>query len=160
MNNKNRGMFLETIINQTLTYYWNNDIAYIEKKSTPIKLKALARSNKNKIHGTFSLRKSTVDYIGMYQGKFICFEAKSTNENRLDLNNFQTHQLAYLELIATHNGVAFVIVYFSLYNEFYLVTLSYIMQQYQNHKSIPYEEIKKNSRKLILEFPGFLNILN
>ncbi|MFV8473965.1 Holliday junction resolvase RecU [Mycoplasma sp. Z407A] len=160
MNNKNRGMFLETIINQTLSYYWNNNIAYIEKKATPMELKALARSNRNKFRGTFSLKKSTVDYIGMYQGRFICFEAKSTNENRLDLSNFQTHQLDYLKLIDTHKGIAFVIVYFSLYNEFYLVNIPYVLEQYQMHKSIPYEEIKKNSRKLILEFPGYLNILN
>ncbi|MFV8401056.1 Holliday junction resolvase RecU [Mycoplasma sp. 2634B] len=159
MNNKNRGMFLETIINQTLAYYWKEEIAFIEKKATPIEVKTLAHRERNNYQGSFNLKKSTVDYIGMYNGRFICFEAKSTNENRLDLNNFQQHQLNYLNLIDQHNGIAFVIVYFSLYNEFYLVQITYILHCYEVQKSIPYIELKKNSRRLDLEFPGHLNIL-
>ncbi|MHA3785913.1 Holliday junction resolvase RecU [Mycoplasma sp. HF14] len=159
MSNKNRGMFLETIINQTLTYYWKEQIAFIEKKATPIEIKQLAQRSRTKYSGVISLRKSTVDYVGMYQGKFICFEAKSTNEPRLDASNFQEHQLNYLHLISQNGGIAFVIVYFSLFNEFYLVESEYLISEFQYAKSIPINEIKKNSRKLDLEFPGYLNIL-
>ncbi|SJZ50402.1 Holliday junction resolvase RecU [Mycoplasmopsis verecunda] len=160
MNNKNKGMFLETIINQTINYYWNENIAYIEKKSVPIEINNIKRKSSHTFVGSFSLRKSTVDYIGMYKGQFICFEAKSTNENKLEYQNFRPHQLSYLRLISNNGGIAFVIVYFALYNEFYKLSIQFLDQHFAYAKNIKYEEIKKNSRPMILEFPGYLNIFN
>ncbi|QNM93508.1 Holliday junction resolvase RecU [Mycoplasma sp. Pen4] len=160
MNNKNKGMFLEEVLNKTITYLWSNKIAYIEKKTTPIKVKKITKNDDGQIISSkVKIYKSTVDYIGCFNGKFIAFEAKTTNEKYLSIKNFAKHQLRYLELIESNNGISFVIIYFSLYNEFYLVNTNYIIEKYKQVKSIKYKEIKENSRLLTLEFPGYLNIL-
>ena len=50
VNYKNRGMFLEHIINDSNTYYLSKDIAVIYKKPTPIKvLNVSYRSKKTKL---------------------------------------------------------------------------------------------------------------
>ncbi|WAM07255.1 Holliday junction resolvase RecU [Mycoplasmopsis cynos] len=43
-------------------------------------------------------KKSTVDYIGMFRGSFVCFEAKSCNTNKFDLKNIKKHQIEYLAI--------------------------------------------------------------
>ncbi|WP_337902552.1 Holliday junction resolvase RecU, partial [Mesomycoplasma ovipneumoniae] len=40
MNHKNRGMFLEKIINNTIEFYYQNDIAIFHKKNLDIGFKA------------------------------------------------------------------------------------------------------------------------
>ncbi|WP_120161599.1 Holliday junction resolvase RecU [Mycoplasmopsis bovirhinis] len=157
---KNRGMFLEKIINQTINYYWENNYAFINKKNLDISLKKIASKDKKIIvdQGIIS-KKSTVDYIGMYQGRFVCFEAKSCNEDRFDLNNLKPHQLNYLKLIKLHGGLAFVILFFSNHNLFLKVDIEYLCELLEKkQKSIKMQEIKRNSKILNLEFPGILNI--
>ncbi|MEA4134317.1 Holliday junction resolvase RecU [Mycoplasma sp. 2045] len=159
-NNKNRGMFLEKIINNTIAYLWQENIAFIEKKSTPLDIKNIQSKTKNNVLGSFRIKKSTVDYIGMYNGQFICFEAKSTNNNSLTKKLFKKHQIEYLNLIHSNKGISFAIVYFSLYDEFYKITVPELLQYFKNKSSVKYEEIKRNSKKLFLEFPGYLTFLN
>lgn len=74
----NRGMFLEHIINDANTYYLSKDIAVIYKKPTPIKVLNVAyRSSKTTLidKAVFS-ETSTLDYNGVYKGKYIEFDAK------------------------------------------------------------------------------------
>ena len=81
----NRGMFLEHIINDSNTYYLQKDIAVIYKKPTPIKvLNVCFRSKQTTIidKAVFS-ETSTLDYNGIYKGKYIEFDAK---------NKFFVHQ--------------------------------------------------------------------
>ncbi|CAL59249.1 Pseudogene of RecU (N terminal part) [Mycoplasmopsis agalactiae PG2] len=74
---KNRGMLLETIINQTIDYYTYNHIAFIEKKGLPIKFSNITNSeNKLLLSNAFVYKKSTVDYIGCYKGRFLAFESQ------------------------------------------------------------------------------------
>ncbi|CRH45622.1 Holliday junction resolvase recU [Chlamydia trachomatis] len=89
---KNRGMLLETIINQTNEFYFKNDICLIHKKNLD---QAVISS------------KSSVDYYGIYKGKFIAFEAKSTELSILPLKNIKNHQIEYLNLIQKNGGIAF-----------------------------------------------------
>ncbi|WP_029513327.1 Holliday junction resolvase RecU [Mycoplasmopsis primatum] len=156
---KNRGMFLETIINQTINYYANNNIAFIEKKNLPIKFSQLInKKQKISAYDAYVYKKSTVDYIGCYKGKFVAFEAKSTNENFLPKLNIQYHQKEYLQAIMNNGGLAFFIIFFSLYDEFYVVN-------YQDFLTIEaknmyrYEWIKKIGKAIPLTFPGIIDFL-
>ncbi|WP_208664880.1 Holliday junction resolvase RecU, partial [Mycoplasma nasistruthionis] len=114
MNQKNKGMFLEKILNRTIRVLWENEIAFIEKKSIPISIISFNKTTDNQVISKFKHHKSTVDYIGMYKSKFICFEAKTTNLDNLPMSNFKEHQIDYLNLIHNNGGIAFVVVYFSL----------------------------------------------
>ncbi|MBN4083549.1 Holliday junction resolvase RecU [Mycoplasma sp. CSL10137] len=163
LNNKNRGMFLESVINKTISWLWQNNIAFIEKKSLSIVFKGVEKDyKKSRLLDAKVTRKSTVDYIGCYNGKFICFEAKSVNIDRFSLDNIKKHQFEYLKSIHLNGGISFLILFFSHYNEFYFVDINYLDYIYNNSniKSINYQEIKNNSRELTLEFPGILNILS
>ncbi|MCT4469832.1 Holliday junction resolvase RecU [Mycoplasma sp. HS2188] len=153
--NKNRGMLLEKIINQTISYYEKNGLALIEKKTLPIKFHKM-NSNKE-VSGAFIFKKSTVDYIGCFNGTFIAFEAKSTNENRLPSSNISTHQIEYLSKINSLGGISFFIVLFSLWDEFYLIDAMYLIKHWK--KSWSYEEIKNAGYSIELTYPGIIDFL-
>ncbi|WP_406617462.1 Holliday junction resolvase RecU [Mycoplasmopsis adleri] len=152
-------MLLEEIINHTILYYYENEIAYIEKKGLPIKFQGTNfQNNKLFLEKAFIYKKSTVDYTGCFKGKFIAFEAKTTNENHLPRSNIPEHQINYLKLISKNGGEAFFIIFFNLYNEFYLVKYDQI-KDYIHKQSITYEEIKKIGELLPLAFPGIIDFL-
>ncbi|WP_027332769.1 Holliday junction resolvase RecU [Mycoplasmopsis gallinarum] len=153
--NKNRGMLLETIINNTIQYYWTNNLAYIEKKNLNIKFKNVSKDKT--ITDGYIANKSTVDYIGCLKGKFIAFEAKSTYQKYLPANNLKLHQKNYLKQIEQNGGISFLIVFFHFTNEFYLLPTFKIMTKWETNISI--EEIKKIGFKLELTFPGIIDFL-
>lgn len=69
----NLGMVLEEMINDTNTYYLNNNIAVIHKKPTPIQIVKVDYPSRNKAVITEAYYKtpSTTDYNGIYKGKYI-----------------------------------------------------------------------------------------
>src|SRR5690625_449002 len=100
MSYANRGMNFEQIIDHTNRMYENKGIALINKRPTPVKI--LGRNSRGMING-FLEKASTVDYDGVYRGKSIAFEAKSTKElNRFDLKNVPDHQVQHLEKVDKH----------------------------------------------------------
>src|SRR5699024_5543795 len=93
--------------------------------------------------------KSTTDFNGIYQGKYIDFEAKETkNKTLFPLANIHDHQFDYMEQIVQHDGICFVIIRFTTHNETYLLPAKKLVA-YRNkmlsggRKSIPYNEMKK-----------------
>ncbi|EFF41609.1 Holliday junction resolvase RecU [Mycoplasmopsis alligatoris] len=158
---KNRGMLLETILNKTINYYWSNNIAYIEKKQVPITFKSISNLNgKLSLDNAVVSSKSTVDYIGCYNGAFLAFEAKSTNSEKLEISNIKDHQVEYLNLIHKSGGYALFVIFFSKYNEFYILPINvYHRLISKNPRSITKEDIKKYSINVEVTFPGILDFL-
>ena len=75
----NRGMILEDMINNSNQYYLDRDIAVIYKKPTPIQIVDTKIDTKGKmITKAFFKEPSTLDYNGLYKGKYIDFDAKET----------------------------------------------------------------------------------
>lgn len=110
----NRGMDLENDINNTNSYYLDNDIAIVYKKPTPIKV---SKVNYNKNHTiiteAFYEMPSTTDYNGIYKGKYIDFDAKEVkNSSSFALSNLHAHQLKHLKRVKEHGGISFLIVRF------------------------------------------------
>lgn len=146
----NRGMFLETIINYTIEIINNKKQALIFKQNPPISYQ------KNKIFKA----KSNVDYHGVYHGKYLCFEVKSTKYLTLPWNNFKKHQLQYLEKAFHFNAISFVIIYFSECNTFFLIFWEKLKFLKTQKKTLTYKEIEKNGYKLEILHPFYLNFLN
>ena len=72
ISHKNRGMTLEEDLNITNNYYLENNIAYIYKKPTPIKVvKAVFQNNIRVIKEAYYSEPSTTDYNGIYKGCYI-----------------------------------------------------------------------------------------
>lgn len=150
MSHKNRGMTLENEINLTNEYYIEIDKAYIYKKPTPIKIVKVDYPSRNKavIKEAFFTVPSTTDYNGIYNGKYIDFEAKETqNKTSFSLSNIHEHQIKHLTNVNNHGGIAFLIVRFTTINETYLLTAEKLSQFINNinRKSIPLNYFKENA---------------
>ncbi len=159
MNNANRGMYAEELVNRTNSYYYDRGIALIEKRYIPIKI--VKSINQNTIIGKL-LSKSYVDYCGIYKGKHIEFEVKQTNNINFDLSLIKEHQLRHLINNNKHGGIGFVIVYFNPLEQFYLIYIDQIIEWKQNNKSstIKYEFIKKKCYPIDITFPGIIDYLS
>ncbi|MCV3733630.1 Holliday junction resolvase RecU [Mycoplasma enhydrae] len=157
---KNRGMLLETIINQTNQYYLTNNICLIHKKNLDITFESIdLKDKKLKLKNAYIKNKSSVDYYGVYNGKFLAFEAKSTEDSILPLANIKNHQIEYLDLIQKHQGIAFWIIFYKIPCEFILIMHEDFKKLIANKKALHYEEAISRAKKLTLLFPGILNII-
>ena len=143
ISHKNRGMKLENLINLSNEYYIENDIAIIYKKPTPI-LVCKVDYKKNLVTEGYYKTPSTLDYNGIYKGKYIDFDAKETlNKTSFPLANLHEHQLLHMKRVINHGGISFLII--KINNLYYLLDGSKILDFIDNNdrKSIPYEYIKE-----------------
>jgi recombination protein U len=148
---KNRGMFLENIINDSNTYYNSNDKCLIYKKPTPIKvLKVSYPTNKSHlIDKAVYSSISTLDYNGIYKGKYIEFDAKEChNKTSFPLANIKDHQIDHIRRVIKQQGIVFIIIFMN--NNFYLLKGEDLIDFIDTNarKSIDLEYIEKNCYKI------------
>ena len=116
-----RGMILEDDINRTNKYYLDNNIAIIYKKPTPIKIVKVEYPS-NVIKEAYFNEPSTLDYNGIYQGKYIEFDAKeTTSKTSFPIQNIHSHQLEHIKRIIEFGGIAFLIIRFTNLNKTYIL---------------------------------------
>lgn len=141
-NTANQGMALEEMINKTNDYYLQRDIAFISKRPTSIKV--LKTSDKYKITEAVFLAPSTLDYVGVYKGRYLDFEAKETvSKKGFPMANISEHQIKAMENIIKQNGITFAIIFLKSFNEIYLVDGQVLIDSYISKQNIiPYEQIK------------------
>lgn len=141
-NYANRGMTLEAELNDSNKYYLENDIAVVYKKPTPVKV---VKQVNEKIVNAYFEKPSTTDYNGLYEGKYIDFEAKETKSTSFPLNNIHPHQIKHLENVLKHGGICFLIVRFTKINETYLLFAKDFIFFIENEsrKSIPLSYFKE-----------------
>lgn len=140
INYKNRGMSLEHDLNITNEYYREKGIAYIYKKPTPIQITKVDYK-KGKIIEAYFASPSTTDYNGVYQGKYLDFEAKETIlKTSFPIKNIHAHQIKHLENIVSQGGIGFLIVRFTKRCQTFLLFASDLFEfQKENTSSrIPY----------------------
>ena len=108
----NRGMNLETAINSSNEYYLLEDRALIYKKPTPIGVVDVSYANHKKtIEKAYFKEQSTLDYNGLYRGKYIEFDAKETlNKTAFPLSNIHEHQTKQIRNVIKHGGIVFLII--------------------------------------------------
>lgn len=135
----NRGMNLESDLNDTNEYYRYNDIAIVHKKPTPITInKVDYKSRRDAVikEAHFKIP-STTDYNGVYKGKYIDFEAKETkNLASFPLNNIHKHQIDHLSKIYNHGGIGFIIVKFVKLNKTYLLFIKDLLDFLESNKRV------------------------
>lgn len=144
INYKNRGMDLENLINEACKYYLEHDEAVIYKKPTPIGVVDVDYKNGVVIHKAYFKEPSTLDYNGIYKGKYVEFDAKEcASKTSFPLSNIHLHQIKHIENIIRHGGIAFLII--SINGGYYLFKGSDLLQFIQNNdrKSIPYSLIQE-----------------
>lgn len=145
ISHRNRGMDLEHAINISNTYYLEQDRAIIYKKPTPIGIVDVSYKNHKKtIEKAYFKEQSTLDYNGLYKGRYIDFDAKECrNKTAFPLSNIHEHQTKHIRNVIRHGGIAFLII--RMNSILYLLTgedyLYYIDNE--NRKSIAYSYIEE-----------------
>lgn len=156
LSHRNRGMTLESDINETNKYYLLNNIAVIYKKPTPITITKVDYPSRKEavIREAYFKVPSTTDYNGIYKGKYIDFEAKETNLNYFPLANIHKHQVEHLKKILEHGGIGFIIVRFNKFDKTFLLTANNLIDFINNstRKSIPVEYFEEKGYIVKVKF--------
>ena len=120
----NRGMALEEELNESNEYYLSRGIAVIHKKPVPIQVvnvKYPARSAAV-ITEAYFRTPSTTDFNGVWNGKYIDFEAKETKSlTSFPLQNIHEHQVDHMKNVQKHGGIVFFIIKFTVLDRYFIV---------------------------------------
>ena len=107
----NRGMNLEKLVNESNEYYLDHNIAIIYKKPTPIGIDKVEYKPNPVITKAFFKEASTLDYNGLYKGKYVDFDAKETkSKTSFPLHNIHDHQITHIKNIINHGGITFLLI--------------------------------------------------
>lgn len=142
------GLAFEERIKVSCEVYRKRGMALIHKIPTPWSV-SYDKAYK-KVLSAYPQDKSSVDFEGIWQGKSIAFEAKSTTQSkRFDLRKVQDHQMEYLTIHQQQGGISFFLVEFSKLGEVYFISYKNMkswMKASENggRKSIPYNWIQTN----------------
>lgn len=159
----NRGMNLEEDINLTNEFYKSQGLCLVTKRPTPINVVKVDYTNGPIITNAYFEKQSTTDYNGIYQGKYLDFEAKSTQKTTsFPLSNISPHQISHLEQVIKHGGIAFFIIEFARLKETYLLDAQYVIDFYKSskRKSIPYNQFKTIGKQIKRGFAPRLDYLD
>ena len=164
----NRGMELEEDINFANKYYLNNGIAVIHKKPIPIQIVEVNYPSRSSamITKAFYKTPSTTDYNGLWNGKYIDFEAKETNSaTSFSLNNIHDHQIEHMQKILNHGGITFIIVRFKKIDRTFILPFKnfiFFHNRANNggRKSIKLSEFEKSAFELSFNYKIRLDYLN
>lgn len=142
-----RGSTLEEQLHLTNELYKKQNLAIIQKISTPITPVKFDKETKFITLAYFE-KKSTVDFIGIVQGLPICFDAKETTLKNFPLQNIHLHQIDFMEHFVKQGGLAFVLVHFVEYSEYFYLPFEELQfwwnkARNKGRKSIPYSAFNK-----------------
>ena len=142
----NRGMDLEYLINLSNSYYFEQDMALIYKKPTPIGIVDVGYTEKGKvIRQAYFKSPSTLDYNGLYRGKYVEFEAKETkNKTSFPISNIHLHQLEHVKRVLKHDGIVFFLILMNHHT--FLLPGEKLLKFLETHqrKSIPYSYLMES----------------
>jgi recombination protein U len=158
----NRGMILEDDINKTNIFYKEHNIALIYKKPTPIKVVKVTYPQ-NRINEAYFGEPSTLDYNGIYKGKYIEFDAKETqSKTSFPLSNIHKHQLEHIKGVIFHGGITFLVVRFVTLNKTFILMGSDLISFINNsdRKSIPYDYFEEYGYVLELKYNPRLDYIS
>jgi recombination protein U len=104
------------------------------------------------------MSKSFVDYFGFYKSNYFEFDVKETSKEYFDKALLQKHQIQRLEKLNEMNIKGFVLVYFSLKEEFYVIDYKVFINHTKN--KMDYEFIRTNCHELKIIYPGILDLIS
>lgn len=149
ISSSNRGMDFESDINLSNEYYKEKGLCLVTKRPTPINVVKVDYTHGAIITQAYFETQSTTDYNGVYKGRYLDFEAKSTvSKTSLSLANIQPQQIDHLERVLEMGGIAFFLINFSSHSETYFVPAKAIIDFYREkpRSSIPYSWMKENGK--------------
>ncbi|MCL8211276.1 Holliday junction resolvase RecU [Mesoplasma sp. JKS002658] len=146
---KNKGLFLEEILNLTHNHYLQTNQALVNKIPTNIKM---FKKTGDIIHQAVFSPGSNCDYVGIYHGVYLEFEAKETYDSVFKYQNLRKNQINELDQVINHRGLAFVIIYFDIVEKFFLIDWRVLKTHFsKTKKTIPWEWFTQFGHELKLD---------
>lgn len=108
-----RGSYSETLIDNTINFYQLNQIAFFWKTRSE-QLRKRFNITQQKEH-------LPLDYIGLFQGKYIEFDVKETIKNYFNVRLVRTQQYQRLINIHQHQGISFIILVMTSMEKIFLI---------------------------------------
>ena len=136
MIKSNMGMAFEADVSRSCDYYREKEVADIYKRPTPIKVVKMSKTKKGMIEEAYFQEKSTTDYVGIYEGKYIDFECKETIHDAIPYHMIREQQYRHLALISKLGGIGFFLVSFKKYQEVYLIDCRKILAVEEDGKHL------------------------
>lgn len=94
-------------------------------------------------------RDGTVDFIGLWDGRGVAFDAKETAEDSLPAANVKTHQVEFLMDYAKAGGIAFLLVAYTGPGRFFVVPIEkYFFPIWASRRGLIIEEAKRIGREV------------
>ena len=162
LSSAKRGMALEEDIIQSNEFYLRKNMALIYKRPTPIQVVKVDYEKGPKIVEAYFSEKSTTDFNGVYQGRYIDIEAKSTNnKTSFPLSNITNKQFEHLQNVINLGGLAFFIIHFAKKERTYIVEAKKIIEfkNSEERKSIPFVQFESIGREIKRGFSPRLDYL-
>ncbi|WP_342600903.1 Holliday junction resolvase RecU [Psychrobacillus sp. FSL H8-0483] len=167
----NRGKTLEDELNDANEYYLAHDIAVIYKKPIPIQVVKVDYPSRSSavIKEAYYRTPSTTDFNGVFEGKYIDFEAKETeNRTAFPLKNVHLHQVEHMSKVVKQRGISFLLVRFSAVDRyFYLpfeqLKLFWDRMQTGGRKSIALSEFEEHAIEITPKYApriDYLKVVN
>ena len=156
----NRGKAFEKLLLISNQQYALKKWAAVEKVEPTFK--TLGR-HRNYSYGFYEAP-GFVDFVGVANGRSICFEAKSTaNRTNFPLNNIDPKQYKILNDWHNQGSISFLLIEFEKHKRVFLLTFTQLAEWWQDaaeggRKSIPYEwfhvncEEVKTDRGIVLDY--------
>lgn len=111
-----RGRGLEKMVERSCEIYALRGWGCVQKIATPTVQRG----------GDFTRLRSTVDFIGVYTGIPLAFDAKETRQARFDLSAVKSHQVKFLKQFEAGGGRGFLLVEFVHQRLIYGVTWDWL----------------------------------
>lgn len=127
----NRGKTLEDEINEANEFYLARKLAVIHKKPVPLQIVKVEYPSRSAavVREAYFRTPSTTDYNGIWQARYIDFEAKETeSKTSFPLKNIHAHQVKHMQDIVEQGGITFVIVRFSKLERYFLMPFDVLEQ--------------------------------
>jgi recombination protein U len=160
---QNRGMSFEAEINQSNQFYAANKRAIITKRPTPINVVKVDYQRGAKITHAYFETQSTTDYNGIYRGKYLDFEAKSTqSKTALPIANITQHQREHLAHIIEQGGLACLLISFASKDEVYVLKAEDFLRfcEQEKRQSLPYAWIQRHGAIVPIQYQPRLDYLS
>lgn len=163
----NRGKTLEDDLNETNEYYLSRNVAVIHKKPVPIQIVNVNYPSRSAavITEAYFRTPSTTDFNGVWNGKYIDFEAKETkSKTSFPLQNIHEHQVEHMKSVMKQDGITFLIVGFSSLERYFVVPYDIIEAKWARmkdggRKSIPIAEFENETFEIELGYMPSLDYL-
>ncbi|RAZ70207.1 Holliday junction resolvase RecU [Planococcus maitriensis] len=149
----NRGKTLEDELNETNSFYLQRGLAVIHKKPVPVQIVRVEYPSRSAavIREAYFQAPSTTDYNGIWQGRYIDFEAKETEiRTSFPLKNIHEHQVHHMADIIRHGGLAFLIIRFSSLDRYFVLPFETLETYWKRmvtggRKSMTLAEVEESS---------------